>query len=106
MTSIVILAVITALGIACLLICLYALYHAEKEEPVRRVMITRIIEAEQTLPAHQFGGALLLPACKSPLSPRVLQFPVPKSVIAAPAVAAGKIAARGLTSALLRPERF
>ncbi len=105
MTSIVILAIITTLGIACLLICLYAMSRAAKEEPVRQVMITRIIETEQTLPEHQFGSALLSPARESTLSPRVLQFPVPKSVIATPAVSASKIRARGLTSAVLRPER-
>jgi len=78
MTSIVILAVISALGIGCLLVCLYGLHQAGKEQPVRRVLITRIIEVEQTLPKHQFGDALLSPAGERPtLSARVLQFPVP-----------------------------
>jgi hypothetical protein len=54
---------------------------------VRRVLITRVIEVEQTLPKHQFGSALLSPAGERPtLRARVLQFPVPQSEIAAPAV--------------------
>jgi hypothetical protein len=87
MTSIVILAVISALGIGCLLVCLYGLHQAGKEQPVRRVLITRVIEVEQTLPKHQFGSALLSPAGERPtLRARVLQFPVPQSEVAAPAV--------------------